>query len=63
MTNLLDVYEKQELLQSAIAGFVVREIGEREFRLKLARCGLTATEIDQVVNDHRKARRQGTPFE
>jgi hypothetical protein len=63
MTAIWDVAEREEVRLAAIARFVAREIGEQEFRAELARCGLTATEIDQVVADHRAARRRGTPFE
>jgi hypothetical protein len=63
MTLLLDPIEREELRIAAIARFVERQIGEQAFRLELARCGLTATEIDQLVNDHRRERRRGTPFE
>jgi hypothetical protein len=61
--SILDAAERDELRLSTIARFVEREIGEQAFRVELARCGLTATEVDQAVNDHRKARRKGTPFE
>jgi hypothetical protein len=63
MTNLLDASEKQELLQSAIARYLSRELGEQEFRVKLGHCGLTASQIDEVVNEHRRERRKGTRFE
>ena len=63
MTLLLDPSEREEFRLSAVARFVAREISEQELRLELARCGLPASEIDQVVNEHRRARRVGTPFE
>ena len=62
MIAILDVSERQERLQAAIARYVAREIGEQEFRVELGRCGLTATDIDQCVTDNRKARRAGTRF-
>jgi hypothetical protein len=57
-----DPAEREEVRLAAIARYVAREIHQEELRVELARCRLTATEIDQVVNDHRKARRMGTPF-
>ena len=58
----LDPDERKDLLLGAITRFVLREISEAEFRMELGRCGLVPTEIQELVNVHRKARRQGTPF-
>jgi hypothetical protein len=58
-----DPNEREEVRAAAIARFLEFEIGEQEFRLELGRCGLSGSEIEQVVNDHRKERRRGTAFE
>jgi hypothetical protein len=62
MFQIWDAAEREERRLAAINRFVGCEITEQTFRVELARCGLTATEIEQAVNDHREARRKGTPF-
>jgi hypothetical protein len=56
--SILEAADPEELRVAAIARFVAGESGQQVFRIELARCGLTAATIDEVIREHLAERRR-----